>query len=335
MITTMQLGDSGAAVSAFCLGTMFFGTKVDRTSSFSVLDAYWDAGGRFLDTANAYARWIPGFQGGESETLVGEWLKERGRSGEAFIATKVGFPTPVDGLDFGVSRDQVTRAIERSLERLGVERIDLYYAHVDDRTAPLDERLEAFDRLHREGRIRLAGASNVVAWRLEEARHLCEEHDWIRYCCVQQRFSYARSQRGSVYDPHVEATDTELDYYRTRGLTLLAYSPLLGGAYDREDRSFPDQYLGPDTDMRLEALRGIAGETGATPHQVVLAWLMQAEPPVIPVVGASTVDQVGEIIGSCDVKLTEDQLSRLSEAGNRPMIFPTAQRPHLPGAKRG
>lgn len=332
---TTTLGNSGVQVSSLCLGTMYFGSKVDEETSFALLDQYWDAGGRFLDTANVYARWITGFQGGESEALLGRWLAARGYGGKAFIASKVGFPTPVDDLKFGAARSQIERAVEASLRRLGVERIDLYYVHGDDRQAPLAERLEAFTRLRDAGKIGEAGASNFRAWRLEEAHGLCSANGWLDYCCVQQRFSYVRAQRGAYYDPHVEADDAELDYYRNRGLTLLAYSPLLSGAYTRSDRSFPNQYEGPDTDARMGALAKAAEATGATANQVVLAWMLQSDPPVIPVIGMSTSDQLGELLGAIDVKLSPEQCAELSDAGLKPAIHENAQQHLPPGAKRG
>lgn len=332
---TTTLGTSGVAVSSLCLGTMYFGSKIDEETSFALLDQYWEAGGRFLDTANAYARWLPGFEGGESESLLGRWLSERGYAGEAFIASKVGFPTPIDDLAFGAAAEQIERAVEASLRRLGVERIDLYYIHADDRSVPLEDRLEAFTRLRDAGKIRIAGASNIRAWRLEVARGLCEQHGWLDYCCVQQRFSYVRIQRGSYYDPHVEADDAELDYYRSRGLKLLAYSPLLSGAYTRTDRSFPEQYIGPDTDTRMKALNEVAQATGATANQVVLAWMLQSDPPVIPTVGMSKPDQLKEILGALDVTLGSDQLVTLSDAGLRPAMHENAQQQLPDGAKRG
>jgi len=332
---TVALGNTGEEVSALCLGTMFFGSKNDRETSWKLLDRYVEAGGTFLDTANAYARWIKGCQGGESETVLAEWFAERGHRGSLFIATKVGFPTPVDGLDFGLSAAQIEKACEASLKRMGIETIHLYYAHADDRTTPMEERLEAFSKLVQAGKVRFIGASNHLDWRLEEARCLAERNGWPEFCCVQQRYSYVRPQAGAIYDPHVVVNDEHLDYCRNRGITLLAYSPLLGGAYGREDRSFPEQYAGPDTDLRLETLRTVAEELGATPNQVVLAWFLQSEPPVIPLVAASRLEHLDENLASLDVKLSDDQLTRLSQAGNRPALHPSRQRRLPAGAKEG
>lgn len=331
----MKLGFTGAEVSALCLGAMYFGSKTDESTSRALLDQYVEAGGRFIDTANAYARWVPGCRGGESEEVLGRWLKDRGNRGELFIASKVGFPSPIDSLDYGLRAKQIERACEGSLRRLGVEAIDLYYAHADDRSTPLEESLEAFHRLSKGGKVRYLGASNFSDWRLEEARWIAMGRGVTQFCCAQQRFSYVRPQAGSIYDPHVYVNEEVLDYVRNRGLTLLAYSPLLGGAYTRTDRSFPEQYLGPDTDGRLEALAEVAAAAGKTKNQVVLAWMVTSDPPVIPIIAASSREQLAELIGSLDVALDVAMLERLSKAGNRPAAHPQAQRRLAPGAKQG
>ncbi|HUX37708.1 MAG TPA: aldo/keto reductase, partial [Rectinemataceae bacterium] len=141
-MNTLPLGNTGVEVSQLCLGTMFFGTSTDRESSFRLLDQYLESGGGFLDTANIYARWVPGFEGGESESLLGRWMRERRNRSRLFVATKVGFEMP--GVDRGLRSDQIQKECEKSLGRLGLETIDLYYAHVDDPNTPLDETLEAF-----------------------------------------------------------------------------------------------------------------------------------------------------------------------------------------------
>lgn len=332
---TMALGKTTAKVSSLCLGAMYFGSKTDEQTSIALLDQYVEAGGRFIDTANAYARWVPGCQGGESEEVLGRWMKARGNRRELFLASKVGFPAPVDHLEFGVSAKQIEKGCEASLKRLGVDAIDLYYAHADDRVSPLPERLEAFDRLLKAGKIRFSGASNIMDWRLEEARWIARERGLSQYCCVQQRYSYIRAQAGAVYDPHVTVDEEFLDYVRSRGLTVLAYSPLLGGAYARADREFPEQYTGPDTETRLAALKGVAADKGATANQVVLAWLLRSDPPMIPLIAASTREQLAELLGCLDVRLSADELERLSVAGNRPATHPAAQRHPPKGAKRG
>lgn len=332
---TVTLGNTGVEVSAFCLGTMYFGTTTDEETSRRLLGRYVEAGGRFLDTANAYARWVEGFEGGESESLLGRWFKDRGNRDDTFIASKVGFPTPADGLEFGLSADQIERACEGSLRRMGVDHIDLYYAHNDDRHHPMEERLEAFHRLVKAGKVRYIGASNTMDWRLEEARCISGAKGYPEFCAIQQRYTYVRPQAGAVYDPHCVVNDELLDYARNRGISIVAYSPLAGGAYTRDDKSFPREYLGPDTETRLAALKSVAGEAGATPNQVVLAWMLRSEPVVIPITAAGSIDQLDENLASLDVSLDGDQLTRLSQAGNIRQQNPLGQREVVAGMKEG
>jgi aryl-alcohol dehydrogenase-like predicted oxidoreductase len=309
---TVPLGNTGVEVSAFCLGTMHFGSRTDKETSYRILDRYIEAGGSFLDTANNYAMWVPGYVGGESETLLGEWMRERKNRAQIFIATKVGFDYP--GVERGLRARQIETECEKSLRRLGIDAIDLYYAHRDDRNTPMEETLEAFDRLVKAGKVRFIGASNFLAWRLEEARWVSQTQGWAGYCCIQQRYSYIRPKPGASFDPQTAANDDLLDYCRRRGIRLLAYSPLLSGAYTCSSRVFPKQYLGPDTDARLAALKVVSAEVGATANQVVLAWMAQSDPAVVPVLGASTVDQLQENLGALEVELNHDQMTRLNEA---------------------
>jgi len=309
---TVRLGNSGVEVSVFCLGAMYFGSHTEEESSYRLLDQYVEAGGAFLDTANIYARWVPGYVGGESETLLGEWMRERKNRSQMFIATKVGLE--YQDVERGLRARQIETECEKSLKRLGVDTIDLYYAHVDDRNTLMEETMEAFDRLVRAGKVRLIGASNFSAWRLEEARWVSQTHGWTGYCGIQQRYSYIRPKPGASFDPQIAANDDLLDYCRSRGITMLAYSPLLSGAYTRADRDFPEQYLGPDTDARLAALKAVAEEVGATANQAVLTWMLQSDPPVIPLVAASTVEQMRENLGALEIELSTEQMARLNDA---------------------
>lgn len=312
---TAPLGGTGVEVSAMCLGAMYFGTRSDRASSFALLDQYVEAGGMFVDTANIYAHWVEGFRGGESEALLGEWMRERGNRDRVFVASKVGFPLP--GVEPGLRAWQIEAECEKSLRKLGVETIDLYYAHVDDRATPQDESLEAFARLRQAGKVRFIGASNFTAWRLEQAHHLSAAHGWPEYCCVQQRHTYLRPRHGVSFGGQRTVNDDLLDYVRARqgDFTLLAYSPLLSGAYTRADRPLPEQYAGPDADARLAALREVAAAHGATPNQVVLAWMLHGDPVVLPVMAASTLEQMRENLAALDLALTADDLARLEGAG--------------------
>ncbi len=302
-------------VSALCLGTMNFGSRDSHQTSYQMLDQYYEAGGRFLDTANAYARWHQGCQGGESETLLGAWMAERANRDELIIASKAGFPAPVDGLDRGLSAGQIERAIEGTLQRLRIETLDLYYAHVDDRTVPLDETMEAFHRLVKAGKVKHLGASNYRIWRLEHARTIAAERGWTPYTCMQQRYTYARPKPSYNFFPHVAADRQMLDYAKAANVPLLAYSPLQAGAYTREDRELPEPYLWPDTELRVKELRAVARELDATPNQVVLAWMLESDPPVIPIIAASSRAQMEENLGALDLRLGDEMMARLDGAG--------------------
>ena len=256
---------------------------------------------------------MEGCRGGESETLMGEWLAERGHRSRLFIASKVGFQ--YDDVTRGLTAAQIEAECNKSLRRLGVDTIDLYYAHVDDRATPQEETLAAFDRLVRAGKVRFIGASNFTAWRLAQAHALSTQQGWPDYVCVQQRHTFLRPKPGASFGPQLAATDELIDYCRANQVTLLAYSSLLSGAYQRADRPVPDEYRGPDADARLAALHSVAAAHGVTPNQVILAWLVQQKPPVIPVMAASTDAQMAENLAALDLVLTGDEMETLNRAG--------------------
>jgi len=310
---TTPLGRSGVDVSIYCLGAMYFGSRNDRATSYRMLDRYVDAGGSFIDTANIYAWWVEGFRGGESETLLGEWMRARGNRDHLFIASKVGFQ--YDDVTRGLSAAQIEAECEKSLRRMGVDAIDLYYAHVDDRNTPMHETMEAFDRLVRAGKVRFIGASNFMAYQLERAHTLSKQNGWPDYVCLQQRYTYLRPKPGASLDPQLSLTDETIDYCRANQVTILAYSSLLSGAYTRPDRPLPEQYRGPDADARLAVLREVAATHNATPNQVILAWLTQQEPPIIPVMAASSDAQMSENLAALDLRLSAEEMERLNTAG--------------------
>jgi aryl-alcohol dehydrogenase-like predicted oxidoreductase len=292
---------------------MYLGTRNDANASYRLLDMYVDAGGTFLDTANIYAWWIEGFQGGESETLLGRWMAERGNRSKLFVATKVGFQ--YGDVTRGLTAAQVEAECNKSLRRLGIDTIDLFYAHVDDRNTPLEETLAAFDRLVRAGKVRMIGASNFTAWRLAEAHAVSVANGWPDYCCVQQRHTYLRPKPGASFDPQLAANEDLLDYCRANNVRLLAYSALLGGAYTRADRSIGAQYLGPDADARLAMLGEVAAAHRATPNQVILAWMIQSDPAVIPVMAAGSEAQMQENLAALTLQLSPEEVQALTTAG--------------------
>jgi aryl-alcohol dehydrogenase-like predicted oxidoreductase len=312
---TTPLGTTGENVSALCLGVLYYGNRVGKALSYRLMDRYVDAGGSFFDTANIYSFWLEGFKGGESETVLGQWMADRGNRSQMFIASKVGFAYP--GVERGLRARQIEAECDKSLRRLQTDVIDLYYAHVDDRTTPLEETLEAFDSLVRAGKVRYLGASNFLAWRLEKARMISRAHGWAEYVCVQQRHTYLRPKPGASFGDQISSNDDLLDYVRSEGVPLLAYSPLLNGAYTREDRAFQAQYLGPDSEARLAVLRAVAEEVGATANQVIYAWMMAAPVPtgVIPLMAASDDAQMTENLGALEVELSEAQMAQLDGAG--------------------
>jgi len=310
---TIKLGRTGVDVSIYCLGAMYFGSRNDRVTSYRMLDRYVDAGGNFIDTANIYAWWVDGFRGGESETLLGEWMRERGNRERLFIASKVGFQ--YDDVARGLTAAQIETECDKSLRRMGVDTIDLFYAHVDDRTTPMHETMEAFDRLVRAGKVRYIGASNFLAYRLERAHTLSKQNGWPDYVCLQQRHTYLRPKPGASFDPQVSLSDEIIDYCRANQVTILAYSSLLSGAYTRPDRAVPEQYCGPDADARLAVLREIAAAHNVSPNQVILAWLTQQEQPIIPVMAASSDEQMSENLVALDLRLSAEEMAQLNTAG--------------------
>ncbi|MBX3081888.1 MAG: aldo/keto reductase [Anaerolineae bacterium] len=310
---TQSLGHTGIQVSSLCLGAMYFGTRNDQATSYRILDAYVDAGGTFIDTANIYAHWVPGFKGGESETLLNQWLKQRGNRAKLFIASKVGFGYP--GVPVGLKASQIEEECNKSLKRMGIETIDLYYAHVDDRTTPLEETMGAFDKLVKAGKVRFIGGSNYRAWRLEEARWTAQTHDWAQFCCIQQHYTYLKLRPGTDVAPQVMANEDLIDYCKSTGTTLLAYSVLQSGAYTRAERKFSPKLVSADNEKRLAALRNVAAESHATVNQVILRWMLQSSPSVIPLIAASDETQLQENIAALSLQLSPDQMEVLNNAG--------------------
>jgi aryl-alcohol dehydrogenase-like predicted oxidoreductase len=310
---TLPLGKTGVNVSALCLGTMYFGTRNDQAASYSLLDQYVAAGGSFIDTANIYAWWVSGFHGGESETVLGQWMKERRNRAGLFIASKVGFP--YQDVPRSTSAASIISECEKSLKRLGVETIDLYYAHCDDRRTPMEEMLMAFDKLVQQGKVRFIGASNHMSWRLEEALWISNDRSMAGYCCIQQRYTYLRPRPGTSFDPQVAVNDDLLDFCRNRQVTLLAYSALLSGAYSHSDRPLPTQYLGSDSEARLNTLRFMAHEKGITENQLILAWMLHSDPLVLPLIAASRPEQMEENLKSLEITLSAEEMNMLNQAG--------------------
>jgi aryl-alcohol dehydrogenase-like predicted oxidoreductase len=308
------LGGSGLETPRLVLGGNVFGWTVKGEEAFAILDRFAEAGGTMIDTADVYSAWAPGHQGGESETFLGEWLKRRGGAKGVMIATKVGM-LPMGG-EPKLEAARIAAAAEASLRRLGVEAIDLYYAHQDDAKTPLAETLDGFDRLVRDGKVRALGASNYSAERLAEALAVSEREGLARYEVLQPEYNLMA--RGK-YEGAPQALCVE------RNIGVLPYfglaSGFLTGKY-RSDEDFGksvrggrmDAYLNDRGRRILAALDEVAAETGATPAQAALAWLAAQPGITAPIASATNVAQLEELLGVLTLDLNGDQLERLEAA---------------------
>lgn len=310
----VKLGNSKLEVSALALGTDLIGSKINRATSFALFDFFYDKGGNFLDTANFYASWLPGYQGGESETTIGAWMKDRRNRYEMVISSKLAFDYPECG--GGLSASEIERECEKSLRRLQTDRLDLYYSHRDDRETPLEETMEAFDRLIRAGKVRAIGASNLSVWRIAQSNAVARTGGLTPYTVIEQRYTYLRPRHGADFGPQIFLTQDLKDFAQFEGIALIGYSILLQGAYTRKDRPLPAQFAGPDSDDRLKVLHEVAKQTGHSPNQVIIAWMRQSKPAVLPIIAGSRVEQLSENISALDLTLSAEQVSRLETAGN-------------------
>jgi aryl-alcohol dehydrogenase-like predicted oxidoreductase len=311
-------------VSVLSLGAMRFGTDTDEATSFAILDRFVEAGGTFIDSSNNYAWWADNGQGGQSEELLGRWRKDRGIGDEIVFATKLGARPAYAGGGWanpeGLSADVIKQSAQASRERLGVDKIDLLYAHIEDPKTPLQETVEAFAGLVADGVVGLLGASNHWAWRVERARTIAEREGLPGYEVLQFHHTYLRqrtdvpSRRSPDGEQGVASGDL-LSYVRAEPrLTLVAYTPLLSGAYVRDDKPLDSEHDHAGTPIRRAALDKIVKETGATANQVVLSWLMGGDIPVLPLIGASSVSQLNESLASVDLELTAEQRQQLDSA---------------------
>ena len=304
------------------LGTMYFGTKSDETTSFALMDRYVAAGGRVLDTANCYAFWAnPTGAGGQSESTIGAWLHANpGVREELTLASKVGQEPKRPG-DFseweGLAPSVIREQFERSQQRLGVEVIDVYWAHGEDRSVALAHVVAAMGQLHRDGLVRRLGVSNHPTWRVERARQLAESQGVEPWTMLQLTTSYVRP-RPDTQVPGKDhrfgfVSDETIDYLSEHPeMEAWAYSPLIQGSYDRADRPFPDVYDHPGTTARLAVLSEIADARGAARSQIVLSWLVQSTPSFRPIVGVSSVEQLDSALAA--PQLTDEEMQRLNSA---------------------
>jgi len=296
------------------LGGNVFGWTSSGEEAFRILDRFAGAGGRMIDTADVYSVWVPGHTGGESESLIGDWLKRSGRRDDMLIATKVGMLPGEGGAKLEPAR--IAAAAEASLKRLGIDTIDLYYAHQDDAATPLDESLAAFDRLVRDGKVRALGASNYSAERLRQAIDISARDGLARYEVIQPEYHLMTRDRydGALQDLCVEEEIGVLPYYGLASgfLTGKYRSTADFGQSVRGDRM--GKYLNSRGLGVLGTLDEIAAETGATQAQIALAWVAAQPGVTAPIASARTLDQLEELIGAMGVDLSDDQLARLDAA---------------------
>ncbi|HEY8456758.1 MAG TPA: aldo/keto reductase [Actinopolymorphaceae bacterium] len=319
-----HLGRTGLSVSELCLGTMTFGRETDEPTAHRMLDAFADAGGTFIDTANGYSN-------GASEEILGRWLKRRRRD-DFVIATKVFHRVGPGSNDRGGGRKHILSAVEDSLRRLGTDYIDLYQTHVFDENTPLEETLSTLDHLVRSGKVRFLGASSYSGWQLQKALDLARQHGWEPYVCLQPLYNLLDRDAEWELIPVCLA----------EGLGLIAWSPLrmgfLSGRYRRGmtrpaegtrletfyANNSPEwtRYANEHTWQVIDTVADIARETGRSMAQVSLRWLMQRPAVTAPIIGARTMAQLEDNVGAVGWSLTDEQMERLDAVSEQRLPYP-------------
>lgn len=320
MVEKRRIGDSTIEVAPLALGGNVFDWTADEKTSFAVLDAFVDAGGNMIDTADVYSAWVPGHRGGESEALIGRWLKrDPKKRDKVIIATKVGYLDGqiVDG-EYVPALDPkvIAQACDASLERLGIERIDLYYQHKDDQKTPLEQSLEAFQSLREDGKIRAVGLSNFTAARIDEAFDVATGLGLTAPVALQPWYNLVERER---YEADLRPAAER------HGLGVFPYYSLANGFLTGKYRGKEDLEKSPrgqrsagyleGKGMRvLAALDEVSHETGAALATISLAWLMAQPTIVAPIASATSVDQLRELTAAMELKLSDDQIGRLNAA---------------------
>jgi aryl-alcohol dehydrogenase-like predicted oxidoreductase len=308
-----RLGNSSLEVAPLVFGGNIFGWTADEAMSFKLLDAFVAAGLNMIDTADVYSKWVPGHRGGESETIIGNWLSKRGGRDKVLIATKLGMEIAPG--EQGLSKAYILRAVERSLERLQTDYIDLYQSHRDDTATPLQETLETFAELIRSGKVRAIGASNYKADRLAEALRISAVHGLPRYESLQPLYN--------LYD----RADYEAELAglcQRENVGVIPYFALASGFLTGKYRSEKDlegkargQRVKTMLNERgfriLKALDTLSAELGASPAQISLAWLM-ARGVTAPIASATTLDQFNDLLGGTVLQLGSDAVKLLNDA---------------------
>ena len=312
-----KLGRTGLSVAALCLGGNTFGWTTDQKASEAVLDAYMEAGGNFIDTADVYARWAPGNKGGESESALGIWMAARRNRHAVIMATKVCGPMGPGPNDKGLSRQHIVEGLEASLKRLQTDYIDLYQAHWDDRETPLDETLRAFDDLVRAGKVRYVGASNYVAWRLTRALWESDRGRTVRYECLQPKYNLVfRDEYERELEPLCLEQSIGVIPYSSLGSGFLSGKYRRGAALPSTARAGGVQkiYMNDRGFAILDAVEQVAAKAGATPAQVALSWLAHRPGITAPIASATSPAQLKELIGGIELRLDDEATATLDRA---------------------
>ncbi|TCP33775.1 aldo/keto reductase [Sphingomonas sp. BK235] len=315
MTDLRRLGASDLKIAPLVLGGNVFGWTADRAASFAVLDAFVAGGGTMIDTADAYSAWVDGHSGGESETLIGEWLRASGQRDRVLIATKMGM-LPGEGGE-GLAPARIAAACEASLRRLGTDRIDLYYAHRDDETQPQEAVADAFARLVEAGKVRVLGASNFHAARLKSAVEGARAAGLPHYQVLQPEYNLVSRHR---FEGELQ------DYCVTENIGVLPYLGLARGFLTGKYRTRDDltksvrggqmaELLEGNGAAILSALDAVAAETGATLAQVSLAWLIAQPGVTAPIASATSAAQAEDLLGAMTLTLSPEQRARLTDAG--------------------
>jgi aryl-alcohol dehydrogenase-like predicted oxidoreductase len=317
------MGRTGLKVSELCMGTQTFGWGADVSTAHALADRFVEAGGNFFDTSNIYNE-------GQSETMLGSWLKSRGNRSRLVIATKVFFPAGEGPNDTGLSRKHIFAQIEASLGRLQTDYVDLYQMHCWDASTPIEETLQALNDLVRAGKVRYIGASNYTAAQLTRAIMLSEQHGWARFDCLQPEYSLL-----------VRSTEWELlPVCRSEGVGVIPWSPLAGGwltgkyrrgqppppesRVGRADRwdDLPEQRVSEQTWQIVDALIELSESRAKTPAQLALNWLLRQPGVTAPIFGARTLEQLEQNLASVGWALSADEVAKLSAASEIPLPSP-------------
>lgn len=311
---TRRLGRSEIEVAPLMFGGNIFGWTVDELTSFSLLDAFVAAGFNFVDTADVYSKWVPGNKGGESETIIGKWMKLRGNRSQIILATKVGME--LGPTEKGLSKSYIFRAVEKSLRRLQTDYIDLYQSHQDDPATPLEETLEAYAQLIREGKVRVIGASNYSAERLAQALNISETSSLPRYESLQPLYNLSdRAQYEAALEPLCLKAELGVITYFSLA------SGFLTGKY-RTEADFAKSKRGESVKKHvnarglkiLSALDQVAQQHNSTPARVALAWLIARPSVTAPIASATTLEQLNDLVESTRLNLSTAAIEELNRA---------------------